>query len=214
MSALAAGKSASWTEEVLLHDSTKMMIERSQTYGNRPSLDSTERTVVEERWSFEAPGTGKKISWSTGFDQPPATSGLMLMQVNFANGAPYIATSPAGTLAYNHWGRPNPPYVFFKHDGSAWQRVTLAEFPAQFVESNVVVGGRPNPQGLDGKTLTIAQVKEANRPLDTYLRQVVRQPITQGDGVWISPVMVYDGKGAWSSPGGFAAPAPRQPATN
>jgi hypothetical protein len=206
----ALGKSASWKEEVLLHDNTRMVVERSQTYGDRASLDSTERTVVEERWAFDVPGSGRKVTWSTGFSRPPEASCLMLMQVNFLNGVPYIATSPAGTLAYNHWGRPNPPYVFFKHDDKGWQRIPLAEFPAQFIESNVVVGGRPNPEKLDGGLLSLARVKEANRPLDTYLRQIVRQPITQGDGVWISPVMVYDGKGGWASPGGLAAPAPRK----
>lgn len=209
MSESAISKSASWKEEVQLHDNSKMVIERTQVYGNRSTPGSNERTVNEESWTFEIPGTGKRISWSTGFTQPPAASSLMLMQVNFLNGVAYIATSPAGTLAYNHWGRPNPPYVFFKHDGKAWNRIPLAEFPAPFVESNVVVGGRPNPEKLDGTVRSIAQVKEANRPLDTYLRQIVRQPITQGDGVWLSPVMEYDGKGGWSAPGDFKAPAPR-----
>jgi len=213
MSEIALGGSVSWKEEVLLHDASKTVVERSQKFGSAPGLDSPERTVIEESWSFEVPGAGKKVTWTTGFSRPPEASCLMLMQLNFLNGVPYIATSPAGTLAYNHWGRPNPPYVFFKHDGKGWQRIALAEFPAPFVESNVVVGGRPNPAKLSGVILSITQVKEANRPLDTYLRQIVRQPITHGDGVWISPVMVYDGKGSWTSPGGFKAPAPFKPAT-
>lgn len=208
MSEIALAGSVSWKEEVLLHDASKIVIERSQTFGGAPSLDSAERTVIEESWSFDVPGTTKKYTWSTGFSRPPEASCLMLMQVNFLHGVPYIATSPAGTLAYNHWGRPNPPYVFFKYANNGWQRVSLADFPAAFIESNVVVGGRPNPAKQAGTTLSITQVKEANRPLDTYLRQIVRQPITHGDGVWISPVMVYDGKGSWASPGGFKAPEP------
>ena len=212
----SASTSITWKEELLLHDNSKTIIERTQKFGNRPSLDSNERIVIEERWDFQIPGTNNKISWSTGFANPPEASGLMLMQVNFLDGVPYIASSPAGTLSYNHWGRPNPPYVFFKYDDKDWRRIPLADFPAEFIESNVVVGGRANPEQQAGKTLAIAKVKEANRPLDTYLRQIVRQPITQGDGVWLSPVMVYDGKGTWASPGGFTAPEPppsRQPAT-
>ena len=34
--------------------------------------------------------------------------------------------------SYNKWGRPNPPYVFFKYDGATWQRISLGEFPGEF----------------------------------------------------------------------------------
>jgi hypothetical protein len=212
MNVLASSESVSWKEEVLLHDQTKMVVERSQKYTDRRMMVGTERTITEESWIFQIPGAQNKVTWSTGFARPPESSCLMLMHVNFLNDVPYIATSPAGTLAYNHWGRPNPPYVFFKHDGKDWQRVALADYPTQFVDSNVVVGDRGEAAKLNGTTLTIDQVKTANRLLDSYMRQVVRQPVTQGDGVWLSPVMVYDGKGAWKSPKSNGQPA--QPVGN
>ena len=42
-------------------------------------------------------------------------------------------------MSYNKWGRPNPPYVFFKHDGKAWQRIPLSELPAEFKTINLIV---------------------------------------------------------------------------
>jgi len=206
MSAMASAESVSWKEEVLLHDNSTTLVERSQTFVDHRMMVGTERTITEERWVFQAPGTTNKVSWATGFARPPQTTCLMLMHVNFLNGVPYIATSPAGTLAYNHWGRPNPPYIFFKHDGKEWLRVALADYPAQFVDSNVVVGDRGGAEKLAGTTRSIAEIKSANRLLDSYMRQVVRQPVTQGDGVWLSPVLVYDGKGAWKSPKPSAQP--------
>ena len=35
------------------------------------------------------------------------------------------------SFAYNKWGRPNPPYVFFKYVGE-WKQISLEEFPEKF----------------------------------------------------------------------------------
>ena len=138
---LGFGNSASWQEEVLLHDGNKIIVERSQTFGGYPTVESQERAVLTEEWVFLVPGTDQKVIWNVDFNYPPKGSQLMLITLGFLNGTPYIATTPAGVIAYNFWKRPNPPYVFFKFDGKEWQQIPLTEFPTEFKEANVVVGG-------------------------------------------------------------------------
>jgi hypothetical protein len=207
MNACADG--ASWKEEVLLHDGSKVMVGRSQTYGGYSEPASTERSLAKEEWVFRVPGGNREVIWKSDFRRPPEGDSLMLLQLNFLKGVPYVAASPAGFVSYNYWKRPNPPYVFLKYDGKAWRQITLAEFPAAFKDSNVVVG-RPDPNHRKG-LLAVDVIKEENRLLEPYLRQILRQPLTKGDGPWNYPLMEYDSKGGWRSPGGAKAPNPISP---
>lgn len=196
---LGFGNSVSWKEEVLLHDGQKIIVGRSQTLGGYPTIESQEREVLTEEWTFPVPGTEKKIVWKVDFRRAPTGSQLMLITLGFLKGTPYIATTPAGCIAYNHWKRPNPPYVFFRYDGKEWRQISLAEFPAEFKDANVVVGGRSAPEKQAGSTLSIAKIKEDNRNLEPYLRQIVREPIKVPQTVECEELIYY--KGAWISPG-------------
>lgn len=98
--------------------------------------------------------------------------------------------------------RPNSPYVFFKYDGTAWQRISISEFPAQFKDANVVVGGRSNPTQQNGATLSPENVGEQNRNVPSYLRVIAREPIVSGEenlATTCEKLVYY--KGAWVSPG-------------
>jgi hypothetical protein len=169
---------AGWKEEVLLHDGRKLIVERTQAYGGYPAIESPDRELLHEEWVFRIPDNGQKAVWKSDFRRPPEGDSLMLLQLNFLKGVPYVATSPAGCLSYNHWKRPNPPYVFFRYDGKTWKQIPLAEFPAVFRESNVVVG-RPDPDHREG-LLSVDMVKEENRLLEPYLKQIVREPLKPG----------------------------------
>lgn len=178
MQADAFDGKAGWKEEVLLHDGTKLIVDRFQIYGGYAEPASRERSLVEEQWMFQIPGSGEKVVWKSDFRRPPDGDSLMLLQLNFINRVPYIATTPAGCLAYNHWGRPNPPYIFFKYDGKSWQRISANEFPVLFKESNVVIG-RPDQNHRTG-LLTVEMIKEENHLLEPHLKRIVREPITGG----------------------------------
>ena len=189
---------ASWKEEVLLLDGRKLIVERLQTYGSYPTIESRERALLNEEWAFRSPDGRQRMVWKSDFHRPPEGDSLMLLQLNFLNGVPYVATSPAGCLSYNHWKRPNPPYVFFKYDDKAWKQIPLAEFPAAFREANVVVG-RPDPDHREG-LLTVGAIKKENRLLEPYLRQIAREPLKPGAVGVNCPELVYY-KGAWVGPG-------------
>ena len=200
---------ASWKEEVLLHDGRKLIVERSQTFGGYAEPASRERSVAKEEWVFRIPGSDRKVTWKSDFSRPPEGDSLMLLQLNFLNGVPYIATSPAGCLSYNYWKRPNPPYVFFKYDGKAWQQISLSAFPVVFRESNVGVG-RPDSNHRKG-LLSIDTIREENRQLEPYLREIVREPLKPGSGEVGCPELVRI-EGGWGSPGGAKSPIPITPA--
>ena len=61
-----------------------------------------------------------------------------------------------GCLAYNKWGRPNPPYVIFKHDGKEWKRIPLEELPAEIKMPNLIISDPDNEVKKMGKNLVTA----------------------------------------------------------
>lgn len=155
------GGSASWKEEVLLHDGSKIIIERVVNLGGKPTLDSREQLNLDETVTFTIPRSNKRVTWKTDFrDSKPEPNSLNLLVLDIINGIPYIAAYPAGCIAYNKWKRPNPPYIFFKYDGKDWKQIPLEEFPLEISRVNVIVG-RP-PAELQKPFYTFAQVNEEN----------------------------------------------------
>ena len=137
-----------WKEEVLLHDGSKIIVKRSQTYGGRHEIGQPQ-PIKEHIISFKLPGSNETIEWTSEYDESLGRTNFNLLAVHVLNGTPYIVASPNLCLSYNKWGRPNPPYVFFKYDGKEWQRIPLEEFPTEFKTGNVAFGIR----GLDVKAM-------------------------------------------------------------
>jgi len=196
------GHSAWWKEEVLLHDGQTIIVDRSRKLGGYRYPDSRNRSILEEKWNFPVPGTYKFVTWKINQELPPKGYSLSLLVLGFVQGAPYIATSPAGCISYNYWGRPNPPYVFFRYDGKTWQRIKLEEFPMELTETNVVVGS-PKPKNQIG-VLSIAQIKEENRYLGPHLKKIARERLSAKEASNVGcPEEVTDGKGNWVGIGLF-----------
>lgn len=165
----------SWKEEVLLHDGSKIVIERSQTRGGNHEIGQ-EVPIAEHKISFTLPGTHEAITWKSTYGSATNNSGLILLALDVFNGVPYIVTTTTTCSSYNKWHRPNPPYVFFKYVGKVWQRIPLAEFPAEVKVANVVI----NMAKYSG-TLSAKEVKRINEKDEVeevrYLRLFVREPI-------------------------------------
>jgi hypothetical protein len=155
----------SWKEEVLLHDGSKIIVERSQSYGGRHELDQSP-PIKEHTITFLLPGSDKRITWTSEYGEDIGRANFNLLALHIIKGTPYIVAEPNLILSYNKWGRPNPPYVLFKHDGKEWHRITIEEFPTEFKTLNVTIDTRTYAKQLAGQGFaSAAVVKELNSGL-------------------------------------------------
>jgi hypothetical protein len=173
------GHTMSWKEEVLLHDGSKIIAERHYNLGGYPAIESQERAALDLTVTFNLPGTNKKITWKTDYsNSQPEPNSLNLIRLDVVKGVPYIATHPAGCIAYNKWGRPNPPQILFKYENDQWKRITLAELPSELINTHAnVIVGKPAASLLK-PFYTVEQVNGVNHDIDegpykTILREAL-----------------------------------------
>ena len=213
---MSACSEATWKEEVLLHDGSKIIATRSQSRGGRGEIGQS--PIKEQSITFTLPGANKSITWKDEFSEDVGHANFNLLALHVLNDTPYITTTAYGCLSYNKWGRPNPPYIFFKHDGKVWQRISLAEFPTEFKDINVVINSSAHEIKLlkaDGASGfgSAASIKELNSSLTQQeYKKIVREPINY-EGPEGCPVMVRI-EGGWVSPGGAKAPKLNDSATS
>jgi hypothetical protein len=131
----------SWKEEVLLHDGSKVIVKRSQSYGGRGEIGQG-GPIKEHTITYALPHTGKSVSFRSEFSQDVGRANFNLLALNILNCTPDVVTEPNLCLSYNNWGRPNPPYVSFKHDSKSWQRIPMTELPVEFKTINLSLGVR------------------------------------------------------------------------
>lgn len=199
LSGCAGGMAAhtmDWQEEVLLHDGRIALAERHYNLGGYSTLASTERSAANQTVIFTLPGSSQRLTWQTDFrDTVPEPNSLNLLLFDVVNGVPYIATYPAGCIAYNKWQRPNPPYVLFKHERGEWKRISMTEFPAELSKTNVSVG-RPAPELLK-PYYTVEGVNARNHYLEPKYKAILRETManigqqcrieySNGKGTWLS----------------------------
>ncbi len=205
---VSAGASAfggkTWKEEVKLHDGQVIVEERHVNLGGYLYLDSSERVSLDETATFILRGTNKKIIWKTDFrDSEPEPNSLNLIRFDVVEGTPYIATYPAGCIAYNKWGRPNPPQVLFKYEGDRWKRITVAELPPELIgmPANVIVGAPASSQLKSFYTVEGVNTKNYYISTPEY-KTILREPVrSAGQGC---PEMIRKGNGGWDGIGWFS----------
>ena len=221
MSACADG--TSWKEEVLLHDGKKIIVERSQTYGGRHEIGQ-KPPIKEQKLTFTLPGSNQSITWKSDYSEDIGRVNLNPLALHILNGTPYIVAEPNLCLAYNKWGRPNPPYVFFKHDGKTWQRIAMSEFPARLKDINLVVNtlGEAGTLG-SAKVISADTARELNSQLWRYPNEQIQYKTILREAMKVHPDSIVScevmvritegwGKGGWRSPDGPKAPIPIGPA--
>jgi hypothetical protein len=198
----ACSSSVTWKEEVQLHDGSKIIVNRSQSYGGRHEIGQG-GSISEQEITFTLPNTNKTLTFKSEFSEDIGGINFILLALHILNGTPYMVVEPRGCLAYNKWGMPNPPYVFFKHNGKEWQRIPLAEFPTEFKIVNLVV----SPANYDfEKTITeqtvisVELVKELNDG-PGIVKTILHAPYPGAAGS--CGEMIYDGKGGWHGTGLF-----------
>jgi hypothetical protein len=175
--------SASWKEEVLLHDGSKIIVERWQKHGGRHE-PGQEPGIKEHTITFTLSGTKKVITWKDDYSKEIGHSNFDLAAMHILNGIPYLITTADGCLAYNKWGRPNPPYVIFKYEGNAWKRIGLPELPMEFKNINLVINPMAHEEKLVSLGLATAEmIEKFNNSLiynHEQYKTIIRRPLKPG----------------------------------
>lgn len=191
-----------WKEEALLHDGQKIIVERSQTYGGRSEPGQPGSGPIKEHTiRFTLPGTSKSITWTSEYSQELGRTNFNLLALHVLKGIPYLVAEPNLCVSYNKWGRPNPPYVFFKYEGNAWQRIPLEQLPVEFKTINVA----HNTLGQDAQDLvrmglvSVEKIKEMNRSSNPVYRGILREALPQGRINEMCEERVFY-KGSWILP--------------
>lgn len=198
----ACSSSMRWKEEVKLHDGQVIVAERYYNLGGYPGLESHNRMALEETVTFNLTNS-KRIVWQTDFSNSvPEPNSLNHFRFDIVNGVPYLATYPAGCIAYNKWGRPNPPQILFKYENEQWKRVSVAELPMELIgtTANVIVGS-PDERILKS-FYTVEGVNGVNHDISTpEYKTILREPIqSAGEGCG-EMIRVNDG---WEGTGFFS----------
>lgn len=188
--------SDSWKEEVLLHDGQTIIVKRSQTYGGRYEIGQG-GAISGQELSFTLPKTNKAVTFKDEYSEDIGGRNFLLLALHVLNGTPYVVAETVGCFANNKWGRPSPPYLFFRYDGKAWQRITVAEFPTEFTAINLAVHTQNDIKALTAKPIVTAEVvKKLNSQLNRRDKTIDRDALRY-EGPGACGEMIYDGKGGW-----------------
>ncbi len=172
------GDETSWQEEVLLHDGSKIIVDRSIKRAGRHEIGQ-QPPVREERLTFIMPQTNEHITWRSDYSHDVGYADFSPISIDIVHGTAYIVSDPVGCLSYNKWGRPNPPYVIFKYDGKKWQRISLQELPLEIKVPNLIISSPDNEMKRTGKSFVTAdEVKKINSNLrQLKYKTILREPI-------------------------------------
>jgi len=188
----------SWQEEALQPDGTKLVVKRTVLrkgrfeIGQRPSIG-------EQSLSFTMPGTGRRITWEDTYSEDIGGGNFNPMLLGISQGKAYVLASPAGCLSYNKWGRPNPPYVIFRHEGSKWSRIALSELPGEFKLPNLIVSSPDDEVEKSGtRFITAAMIGRLNGGDAPIQYKSILREVLPGAGASCEELIRY--KGHWIMP--------------
>jgi hypothetical protein len=186
LSACAGLGGTNWKEQVSLDDGSKIIVRRSQSYGGRHEIGQS-APVSEHTISFYLPGSGKKLSWTSEYDEDLGRTNFNLLALHILNGTAYLIVEPNLCPSYNKWGRPNPPFVIFRNDGQEWQRIPLSELPAEFKSINLIVnnGRTKDIEWASAKSgyVSAEGVISFNSSLSQpQYHTILREPLANGNG--------------------------------
>ena len=197
----------SWKEEVLLHDGSKIVVERSverggrHEFGQRPSFS-------KQSLSFVLPSINQRVTWEDQFSDDVGSSNFSPMLLEIVDDAAYVLSHPLNDLSYSKWGCPNPPYVIFKYRNKEWKRIPLQELPMEIKLPNLVISS-PDDVAKEAKHgfLSAEMIKQENEGFrQPEFRTILREPVASTGMGCLERI-----KGGWQSPGGFKRLVPIQP---
>lgn len=199
--AVATGNGGdTWKEEVLLQDGRKLMVEHHTERGGRHEVGQRS-AITEHSINFVHPDTGKTLNWVSTYAPELGRTDLNPLAVHVSGGVAYVVAEPNLCLAYNKWGRPNPPYVIFKWADNAWQRIDMAQLPVELTTFNLmisygnelVLANAVKPLGY----VSAQTIRKGNAELtQPQFRSILREPMTSDQIIAMCGDMVPY-KGRW-----------------
>lgn len=155
MSACATARDT-WKEEVLLHEGSKIIVERTVQRGGRREVGQ-QPPIREQSLAFNMPGSKQRVVWEDPFSQDIGTANFLPMLLDIHDAVAYLVVYPMGCLSYNKWGRPNPPYVVFRHEGKQWNRIALQELPLELKTPNLIFSSPDDEAKNAGQSVVSAE---------------------------------------------------------
>ncbi len=198
--ALGTCSGDSWKEEVLLHDGQKIVVKRSQIYKGQSEIGQS-TPIGEHTVSFKLPNSGKSYVWTSEYSEELGRTNFNLLAIHAKNGVPYVVAIPNLCLSYNKWGRPNPPYVVFKHEGDEWRRVALDTLAAEFKTVNTVqyIWGADLAHLVRLGTVSASDVVQLNEQVrQPEMKTILREKVSTA-----CPESFGNGKGFWQGAAWF-----------
>lgn len=201
--------SFSWKEEVQLHNGGTIIVKRKQMFDPQGLREPGQGAPLSEETLTFSLRDGQTIRWRSDFGRGYQDN-LIPLVLDVVDGSPYLITYPTRCHAYNKWRRPNPPYVYFRYNGTQWQRIPLAEVPTVLEYANLIIGGYQSwPRQLREiiptvEYVPVKSIQKFNRDMTSetlFLRHIVRQPMNGGPTG--CEQLVQDGRGGWLSPDWF-----------
>jgi len=187
----------SWKEEVLLHDGSRIIVERTVERGGRHEIGQ-QPPIKEQSLTFTMPGTNEKVVWEDKFTEDVGGANFLPMLLDMRDGVAYLVASPMGCLSYNKWGRPNPPYVVFKYQGKAWNRIMLQELPAEIQTPNLIASSPDDEAKKAGQRIVSAEaIKALIAGYRTLEHKIILREAVKGGGITSCEHMIPYGKGGW-----------------
>jgi hypothetical protein len=204
------GSSKSWKEEVLLHDGSKIIVERLVERGGRHEIGQ-EPPYKEQTLTFTLPGTNQTIRWEDHYSEDIGSANFLPMALDVYKGRVYLVADTMGCLAYNKWGRPNPPYVIFEYDGKDWQRISLRQLPDEIKTPNLLFS-MPDIE-VDKLRTSFITSEMIHQIIDGYRQPEYRTILRAQSAISENrcPVLVPVKGGGWESPGGWKLAYPITP---
>lgn len=171
-----AGGGRYWKEEVVLPDGHVLMVERTHTLGSQfgGEISDINRPPPAVGFTVAIPlPQGGKALWEGDRSLSPLAVGLK-------DGAAYLAASPRTCPDYDRWGRPVPPYVFFKYANDAWHRISVAEFPAEIGMANLMIGtdSLQSVREIEHGLVSAEVIRRRNRDTSQHRRNIYRSGTT------------------------------------
>jgi predicted small secreted protein len=191
----------SWKEEVLLHDGSKIIVERTAKRGGRHEIGQ-KPPFESQQMEFVMPATGERVTWVDEYSKDIGTASFLPMLLDIRQGVAYLVANNMGCLSYNKWGRPNPPYVVFKYENKEWKRIPLQELPPQISSPNLIQSEPDATAERIRKTPIPAETIQ--RIISNYrqpeYRTILREALAKGPDCG---EMAGNGKGKWVGMGWF-----------